>query len=90
MSAETPCQFDWCETPAEMHAEDPTYHTRELGFGMLLAVDLEGNPYVNWMPDWSEWWAAGHEVEQEFEPVIQMLQGIPANLARFTEALKAS
>lgn len=82
------CRFAWCETDANQHAEDPSYHTRELGFGMLLTVDNEGQPITNWMPDWQEWWIdKPDEIDTEYTSVAEMLRGLRANFTAFREAL---
>ncbi|MEN0023243.1 MAG: hypothetical protein AAGC61_08170 [Microbacterium sp.] len=82
------CRYAWCETPADIHAEDPSYHTRELGHGMKLTVENNGMPGTNWMPDWSEWWIDKPEdAGTEYESVIAMLRDLPKNYREFREAL---
>ena len=82
------CRFGWCETPADMHSEDPSYHTRELGFGMLLAVNIDGQPITNWMPDWGEWWIdSPEEIDAEYEAAMVMLRELPRQYREFREAL---
>lgn len=82
------CRFGWCETSADLHAEDPSYHTRELGFGMKLTVDNNGTPITNWMPDWQEWWIDGpEEIDTEYEPVAAMLSELNSNYTAFHDEL---
>lgn len=82
------CRFAWCETDANQHAEDPSYHTRELGFGMLLTVNNEGQPIANWMPDWSEWWIdKPDEIDTEYSSVTAMLCNLTADFNAFRDAL---
>ncbi|OZB78169.1 MAG: hypothetical protein B7X41_20255, partial [Microbacterium sp. 14-71-5] len=64
--SEGTCRFAWCQTDADEHATDPSRHTRELGYGMLLSVDTDGHPIANWMPDWSEWWINHPEEVAEY------------------------
>lgn len=82
------CRFGWCETPAALHAEDISYHTRELGYGMILAVDNDGNAISNWMPDWLEWWIdKPEEIDTEYNDVATMLRDLPEQYRAFREAL---
>lgn len=82
------CRFGWCETPADLHAEDTSYHTRELGHGMILAVDNDGNAISNWMPDWGEWWIdKPEEIDTEYADVANMLRDLPEQYREFREAL---
>lgn len=82
------CRFGWCETPADIHADDTSYHTRELGHGMKLAVENDGTPITMWMPDWDEWWIDSPEdVGTEYEGVVAMLRDLPANYTAFRTAL---
>lgn len=82
------CRFGWCETPADIHSDDISHHTRELGYGMLLTVDLQGEPITNWMPDWGEWWIDRPEdIGIEYESVVTMLRDLPANYNAFRDAL---
>jgi hypothetical protein len=82
------CRFDWCETPADLHHDDPSDHSRDLGFGMKLCIDNEGNPITNWMPDWSEWWIDTHgDISTEYEGVAKMLSELEANYTAFRNDL---
>lgn len=82
------CRFAWCETPDDLHADDTSYHTRELGHGMILSVDNDGNAISNWMPDWSEWWIDKPEdIDREYDAVINMLRDLPRLYREFREAL---
>ncbi len=82
------CRFVWCETPADIHADDISYHTRELGHGMKLCVELHGEPITMWMPDWDEWWIDEPEdVDTEYESIAAMLRDLPDNYRRFREEL---
>ncbi|WP_091226792.1 hypothetical protein [Microbacterium sp. 3J1] len=82
------CRFGWCETPADLHASDTSHHSRELGYGMMLTVDLQGEPISMWMPDWDEWWIDKPEdVDTEYAGVAAMLRDLPANYTAFRTAL---
>ena len=81
------CRYAWCETDPQQHADDPTYHTREVGHGMLFAVDLEGEPHVNWMPDWSEWIATLPEIDEAFDDVEIMLCELKRDFRHFHATL---
>ncbi|MCK2022768.1 hypothetical protein KZC52_07525 [Microbacterium sp. kSW2-24] len=82
------CRLSWCETPADIHAEDVSHHTRELGFGMMLTVDLNGKPMTNWMPDWSEWLNDRPEdFVAEYNDVAVMLTSLPEQFKEFRDAL---
>ncbi|MEZ0141494.1 hypothetical protein AB1285_02155 [Microbacterium sp. NRRL B-14842] len=82
------CRFGWCDTPAKIHADDISYHTRELGHGMLLAVQTDGTPISNWMPDWDEWWIdEPGEIDTEYESVVETLRALPDNYRRFRAEL---
>ncbi|VXC29529.1 conserved hypothetical protein [Microbacterium sp. 8M] len=83
------CRFDWCQTDALEHRVDPSHHTRDLGHGMLLSVDMEGRPIANWMPDWSEWWINHPEDVTEFDGVTDMLRGLKRDYENFRNALMA-
>lgn len=82
------CRFSWCETPADIHADDISYHTRELGHGMKLTVELDGRPSTNWMPDWDEWWIdRAEDIGDEYKSVVTMLRELTANYNAFRDAL---
>lgn len=82
------CRFGWCETPADIHADDISFHTRELGHGMKLTVENDGSPITMWMPDFDEWWIDKPEdVDSEYESVVTMLRNLPENYREFRKAL---
>lgn len=82
------CRFGWCDTPADVHADDISHHTRDLGHGMLLTVDMDGEPVTNWMPDWQEWWIDKPEaIGSEYGDVATMLCDLPKHYREFREAL---
>lgn len=82
------CRYAWCETDAKTHADDISWHTRELGFGMKLTVQLDGSPITLWMPNFDEWWIDKPEdVDSEYEGVVAMLRDLPRVYREFREAL---
>lgn len=82
------CRFGWCDTPATIHADDVSHHTRDLGHGMLLTVDTNGMPITNWMPDWQEWWInKPEEIDTEYGAVATMLCDLPKHYREFREEL---
>ncbi len=81
------CRYVWCATDPQQHADDPTYHTREIGHGMLFAVNLEGEPQANWMPDWSEWTATLPDIDKAFDDVEIMLCQLKRDFRDFHDTL---
>ena len=82
------CRYAWCETPADIHADDVSFHTQELGHGMRLTVENNGTPITMWMPDFDEWWIDKPEdIDTEYASVATMLHDLPANYRRFREEL---
>ncbi|CAN7221605.1 hypothetical protein LJR044_003170 [Microbacterium foliorum] len=55
---------------------------------MLLAVNVEGQPISNWMPDWSEWWInRPDEIDTEYASVADMLRNLSQTFRAFRDAL---
>lgn len=54
----------------------------------MFAVNIEGQPITNWMPDWQEWWIdRPEEIDAEYDDVASMLCELPKQYREFREAL---